>query len=288
MAYNLSLDYTLAKRFLKALDNLIASEGDSIKRQIINLQQIEVPSNCQGNYANATVEKLTQLNSEWQDIMLHLKDCEVKIANKVEQIHSYDMQQQAKQSKPTTSTYYPISTFNVDDMFYGKSYSELNKMTGKKIDTSKYGSSYSVKTTNGKSRSFNRPQCTWYAAARYEEVNGKGSLVMTSGSANGKEWYKRVDSNTFNVTQIKSNGTTNYSAIKSNSLACANNNGWGGSSQYGHVVYIEGVATDSKGKTYVFFSDGGPGYAKSGKLGEVKKWDIDKFAKTYDYVMTAK
>ena len=285
MANNLSLDYTLAKKFLNAMDNLITTNGDSIKRQIINLQQIEVPSNCQGNYANATVEKLTQLNSEWQLLMLNLKDCEAKIANKIEQIHTYDMEQQAKQEK---LNYQPISNINVNDMFIDKSYSELNKMTGKKIDTSSYGKSYSVKTTNGKTRSFNYPQCTWFAAARYEEVNGKGSLVMTNGSANGKEWYKRVDTNSFNVTEIKSNGTVNYSAIKSNSLACANNNGWGSYSEYGHVVYIEGVAKDSNGKTYVFFSDGGSGYAKRGKLGEVKKWDIEKFAKTYSYVMTAK
>ena len=293
MAYKMSLDYPLAKRFLKAMDNLIDPEiadySNSVGKQIIMLEQCEIYNECHGEYAKATVEKLDQLYKEWHDLMLQLKNCKNSIANKVEQIHAYDMEEQAKQEQQAKpSSYQPVAGIVAASVSRYKNYSDLNRMVGQKIDTSGYGASYSVNTTDGKTRSFNRPQCTWYAAARYEEINGKGSLTMSKGTANGKEWYQRVDPNRFDVNQIKSKETINYSVIKSNSLACTTSNGWGDSSKNGHVVYIEGVAKDEKGKTYVFFSDGGPGYASKGKLGEVKKWEIERFAKIYDYVMTAK
>lgn len=114
MAYKLSLDYVLAKALLKSMDHLIVASGDSIKQQIIRLQQIDVPTHCQGDYANATVEKLTQLNKEWQILMLQLKDCKSCILNRVERLHAYDLEQRAKEE---TNQYQPISSFESDKFF---------------------------------------------------------------------------------------------------------------------------------------------------------------------------
>ena len=115
MANTISLDYALAKKYLKAMENLtepeIAASTGTVRIQLVRLLQIDVPGNCKGSYADVTVEKLIQLHKEWQDIMFHIRDCKEKIANKVEQLHAYDMQQQAQQEK---LNYQPISTFNYD------------------------------------------------------------------------------------------------------------------------------------------------------------------------------
>ena len=114
MAYKMSLDYPLAKRFLKAMDNLIDPEiadySNSVGKQIIMLEQCEIYNECHGEYAKATVEKLDQLYKEWHDLMLQLKNCKNSIANKVEQIHAYDMEEQAKQEQQAKpSSYQPVA-----------------------------------------------------------------------------------------------------------------------------------------------------------------------------------
>ena len=118
----MSLDYTLAKSLLKSLDNLvdpeIADYSGSLGKQIIMLEQCEIYNECQGAYAKATVEKLDQLYKEWHDLMLQIKNCKNSIANKIEQIHAYDMEQQAKQERQAkASGYQPISSINVNDYF---------------------------------------------------------------------------------------------------------------------------------------------------------------------------
>ena len=284
MAYKLSLDYTLAKSFLKAMDNLISSDGNAIKLQIIRLQQIDVPSNCKGSYADATVEKLTQLNGEWQTLMLQLKDCERSIAKKVEQLHAYDLAQQAKEEK---HIYQPISNIRVDQFFSsiasGKSYAELEKMytSRTKVEIADAGNKYYVKTSDGKSRYFNKSGgCTYFAAARFEKVNGKGTLIMKpGGSANGGNWHNAVDPDHFNVSETKNN----YGVIRPNTLARTSSNGYGKSSNGGHVVYIEGVAEGPNGKTYVYFSQG-----STYKNYEVDKMEISEFARIYSHVMSLK
>lgn len=116
--------------------------------------------------------------------------------------------------------------------------------------------------------------CTWYAYFRYSEVNNGGVPLKfsSSGSANGGEWHNVIKKDLFNVQEIS------VENIVANSLVEKPN----------HVLYVEGVATDADGQTYVYYSEGGAGVYKNGRQGLIQKKKIEDFAKEHQYIITAK
>lgn len=164
-------------------------------------------------------------------------------------------------------------------------YNQMEALAGTHVDMSNYPN-----TIVCGERSFNRywydengvahKNCTWYAACRYQQINGNGSLPMNydnGASANGGDWYLRVNKDYYDVYDLGSD----YSVIKPNSLACSYTNGYGKPGT--HVVYIEGVATDSNGKTFVYYTQGG-----DLDMGKIEKRSIEDFANEYEHIMVAK
>ncbi|MBQ9551593.1 MAG: hypothetical protein IJU96_02405 [Clostridia bacterium] len=176
-----------------------------------------------------------------------------------------------------------------------KSFNELEEMKDSFVDTSKYGNEIKChgKSFNKhytlKSGGTSSSNCTWYAASRYEEINGKGSLYFYSKvSGDGGNWHNAINKDYFTVDKVFNDDSgkriNDISVIKGNTLAVSDR----GDSNANHVVYVEGVATDPNGKTFVYYSEGGNWQKNHGLEGKIQKVEIEKFANEYEYIISAK
>jgi hypothetical protein len=128
---------------------------------------------------------------------------------------------------------------------------------------------------------FSRPQCTWYAKGRVGEVLNYNITYVTP--MNGNLWVK----NATGAEKWNSNGTKpakpqkisikkeyDVSNVKSYSIMSYKNDS-SYTSTYGHVVFIEAVERDSKGKPKtIYYTDGGSGYSTQGAL-KIKTYSGD-------------
>lgn len=95
-------------------------------------------------------------------------------------------------------------------------------------------------------------ECVWYVRGRAKEKMG----VDTGIYGNANTWYGKAKKS----ARLSANSTS----IKPNTVACYAKGQTG--SQYGHVIYIEGVDGDN-----VYYTEGGQYYHKRGTDGTVKK-----------------
>lgn len=160
---------------------------------------------------------------------------------------------------------------------------ELEK-TGGKIDMSQWDYTYSYYDANGNyiGKWFYDGGCTWYAFARYREVNGsENELRFKTYGGNANRWDQTIDTSLFDVTYTKDAGA---SAVKPNSIAVSNE--VSGKGDFGcHVLYIEAVVETSEGPM-VYYSDGH--WGDKSQNGKVDKMRMDQFIQLYECVITAK
>ncbi len=188
-------------------------------------------------------------------------------------------------AKDTADKIGEVAKDTIDSEKEAANYQFWESKLGTFVDTNKYPNS----TENEKcGRIFNKTSsrkengvkkyypgnCTWYAYFRYSEVNNGGVPLKfsSSGSANGGEWHNVIKKDLFNIQEIS------VENIVANSLVEKPN----------HVLYVEGVATDANGQTYVYYSEGGAGVYKNGRQGLIQKKKIEDFAKEHQYIITAK
>lgn len=187
--------------------------------------------------------------------------------------------------KDTAAKIREVAKDIVDSEKEAANYQYWESKLGTFIDTNKYPNSTEYedcgrifnKTSSRKENGVKKyypGNCTWYAYFRYSEVNNGGVPLKFSGSgsANGGEWHNVIKKDLFNVQEIS------VENIVANSLVEKPN----------HVLYVEGVATDADGQTYVYYSEGGAGVYKNGRQGLIQKQNIEDFAKEYQYIITAK
>lgn len=117
--------------------------------------------------------------------------------------------------------------------------------------------------------------CTWYAMARYNQVNGEGALKFARAGGNANNWINSIDTNVFNVSS-----TDNPNVIQANTIACSNVSDGGTSGN--HVAYVEGVIDG-----YVYYSEGAYGHAVS-TYGYLKRMPLGEFASAYEYIISGK
>lgn len=145
-----------------------------------------------------------------------------------------------------------------------------------RVDTSRYDRRAYYQASNGQYGYFDvSGGCTWYAFSRYREVNGEENDLRftTPGNLNANNWANKIDTAYFNK-----DSTANRSVIKPNTIAVDVDR------QYGHVVYVEAVdyATGT-----VYYSEGSYGSSESA-YGYIQTASIDKFASTYEWIISAK
>ena len=166
--------------------------------------------------------------------------------------------------------------------------------TGKKVV---YKTETDKKGARKKSCTFNYTGgCTWYAANRYEQVNGEGSLYFRSTAGDAKNWDDAIDRDYFDVIDIDEE-----TEIVPNTLAISDKGTDGTSNNHvcyveavddEYVYYTEGAARkgekDSNGNFH--FTESAEAYdARADKdFGRVKRMKKDKFRKTYEHFIVAK
>lgn len=158
----------------------------------------------------------------------------------------------------------------------GYSVSELETMfaTGQKVDIYSMDNRINYTDSYGNAKGYYvfDNGCTWYAAARYRQVNEQ-DIDFSIGGGNANQWANNIDKNSFNI-----NATSNQTTIVSNSIGIDVNGGYG----FGHVVYVEAVSNG-----YVYYSEGSWGGDVS-EWGKIKKVTISEFANTFEYTASAK
>ena len=128
--------------------------------------------------------------------------------------------------------------------------------------------------------------CTWYAAARYRQVNGEGNdLMFSRAGGNANQWPDTIDRSRFNVYD-----TSDYSVIRPNTIAVSTspdnlgirdqNGAWAGASG-NHVCYVEDVRDG-----YVYYSQGSYGSDPS-TYGQIIRVPIEVFARDYEQIISA-
>lgn len=136
-----------------------------------------------------------------------------------------------------------------------------------------------------------RPHCTWYAAARYEAVNGSDNPLRFTQQydRDAANWPRLIDKNYFNCDEA------NVDTIKTNTIAVstkpdhpANVNLMDnrihrpiGASE-NHVAYVEAVKDG-----YVYYSQGSSNWNMS-DAGYIYKMKVEDFAKDYNFIISAK
>lgn len=176
---------------------------------------------------------------------------------------------------------------NIED---ARNFNELEARVGTFADTKEYPHKAYYKYNNGKSSGVFKStttneqgvtrdgNCTWYVLCRYNEMNER-NLTFDTAAGNAKNWYKSIDKDKFNSLRISEAKTE----IHANTIAVDT------TGTFGHVCYIEGVATNpNDNKTYVYFSEGGANVNAKGNQGKLQKMDIDSFASKYEYILSAK
>lgn len=128
--------------------------------------------------------------------------------------------------------------------------------------------------------------CTWYAANRYEQVNGEKSLVFSSAPGNASNWDNAINQEYFDVIDI--NETTGF---KSNTLAISDKASKGTSAN--HVCYIEAVDGE-----YVYYSEGAAKHDDESmsvynlrvdnNYGKIKRMKLEDFRVAYEHIIQAK
>ena len=121
--------------------------------------------------------------------------------------------------------------------------------------------------------------CTWYAAARYRQVNGS-DLKFAVGGGNAGQWANTIDRRSFDVVSSSDTSRYQHNMI---GVDCEHDEweqGMRGSGN--HVVYVEAVWDG-----YVYYSDGSYGSSQS-KWGHVYKVPYAIFQKDYEYMIIPK
>lgn len=161
---------------------------------------------------------------------------------------------------------------------------------GGKIDSKSLDQRINYTDANGNAKGYYVPGngCTWYAAARYRQVNGiENELKFSTRGGNANNWVNSIDRSKFDV-----NATTDYSFIKPNTIAVSTSaDAYLGAGKdpagiyiqasENHVCYVETVKDG-----YVYYSQGAYGHDQS-VYGYINKVPIETFAKDYEYIISA-
>lgn len=133
--------------------------------------------------------------------------------------------------------------------------------------------------------------CTWYAAARYRQVNGShNDLVFTTGGGNADSFDDRIDRERFSVVDTRTNlhadGDYNYQAIRCNSIAVSDAKlSFDYSKDFtsaNHVAYIEAVIDG-----YVYYTEGAYPNPES-SFGYMRRATLDDFCRTFEHIISAR
>lgn len=162
---------------------------------------------------------------------------------------------------------------------------------GDRVDTSALDRKYVYKNSSGENVGYYVPGngCTWYAAARYKQVNGpEHDLVFVSGGGNADHFDDNIDRTLFDVIDTRSDLNApdgyNFDAIKCNAIAVSDVKigGDGDFTSANHVAYIEAVIDG-----YVYYTEGAYPNPES-TFGYMKRKPLDEFCKSFEHVISAK
>jgi len=156
----------------------------------------------------------------------------------------------------------------------------MEEMLNSNTPINAYSLDTMIRYTNSEGKSIGYYQqsngCTWYAAARFRQVNGY-DLQFSKAGGNASNWPNSIDRNTFDV-----NSTSDASCIKINTIAVSNEYDKGARASSNHVAYVEAVKDG-----YVYYTDGSYGSSPS-TWGYVQKVSVEEFQRQYEYIISAK